>query len=95
MPALIEIDTQLRRLIAANSPDGSTDFYILPDGSDLNEIPQDPKNPLTDEKIELGKLMFFDTGLAADAMKPSGIGTYSCGSCHIPEAGFYPDPFHW
>lgn len=93
MPTLIEIDAHLRRLININSPGDGANFYILPDSDDLDNIPQDPKNPLTKEKIALGKQMFYDTGFATGAMKPSGIGTYSCATCHIPEAGFYPNNY--
>src|SRR6266849_524188 len=39
-------------------------------------IPQD--NPLTVEKVELGKLLFFDPRLSRD-------NTISCASCHKPE----------
>lgn len=38
-------------------------------------------NPLTAEKIELGKKLFFDRRL-------SGDGTTSCATCHDPEKGF-------
>ncbi len=93
MPSLIEIDTQFRNLLSINSPEKSADFYILPEEGDLENIPQDPKNPLTEGKIALGKMMFYETGFARDAMKPEGIGTYSCSSCHIPEKGFYPNNF--
>lgn len=93
MPVLVELDNQLRSLVLQASPENSLDYYILPDGSDLSEIPQDPKNPLTQEKIDMGRNMFFDTGFALEAMDPSGIGTYSCASCHIPEAGFRPNNF--
>ena len=91
--SLIELDDELRSLIERESPDGTLDYYILPDEADYNAIPQDPANPLTAKKVELGKMMFFDTGLAQDAVHPSGIGTYSCGSCHIPEAAFRPGSF--
>lgn len=93
MPVLVELDNQLRNLVAASAPTGNLEFYILPDDDDLENIPADPKNPLTKEKIELGKFMFHDTGLAQDAVKPSGIGTYSCATCHIAEAGFKPGNF--
>jgi cytochrome c peroxidase len=83
-----ELDTELDFLIAGKSPDGTTDYYILPDGSDLSELPQDPQNPITEAKVRLGKFLFFETGLAQDAVQESGIGTYSCATCHIPEAGF-------
>lgn len=92
-PAFIELDTQLKRLVQISSPTKKLDFYVLPDGSDLSALPQDEKNPLTEDKVTLGKLMFYDTGLAGEALKPSGVGTYSCATCHLPEAGFYPNTF--
>lgn len=88
MPTLIELDTELRQNIQAASPDGTLDFYKLPNEEDLANIPQDPKNPLTPEKIQLGKFFFFETGLGQDAVYEEGNGTYSCASCHIPSAGF-------
>jgi cytochrome c peroxidase len=94
MPTLIELDNDLRNLVTAASPSGELDFYVLPSENNLSEIPQDLEhNPLTEEKVNLGKFMFFDTGLATNAMKPSGMGTYSCSSCHIAEAGFKPGTF--
>lgn len=93
MPTLVELDNQLESKIISVSPDGTTDFYVLPNENDLHLIPQDPKNPLTPQKVELGKLLFFDTGLGQDAVKDSGKGTYSCASCHLSEAGFRPGNF--
>ncbi|MFT6784000.1 MAG: cytochrome c peroxidase [Saprospiraceae bacterium] len=93
MPTLVELDNQLRNLVASSAPNGQMDFYVLPSESDFDEIPQDPKNPLTEAKVKLGNFMFYDTGLATNAMKPSGMGTYSCSSCHIVEAGFKPGTF--
>lgn len=90
MPASNDVDNQLRAFMKSTAEDGRLDYYILPDENDLANIPQDPKNILTREKVELGKLLFFDTGLAQDAIYPSGVGTYSCASCHIPNAGFRP-----
>jgi cytochrome c peroxidase len=40
-----------------------------------------PDNPLTEEKIRLGKRLFFEKSLSQDS-------TISCASCHIPEKGF-------
>ncbi|OEH85062.1 cytochrome-c peroxidase [Desulfuribacillus stibiiarsenatis] len=42
-------------------------------------IPED--NPMTDEKIELGKMLYFDKRL-------SGDDTISCASCHEPAKGW-------
>jgi len=93
MPTLVELDNQLETKIRDASPNGTTEFYILPNENDLHLIPQDPKNPLTPQKVELGKLMYFDTGLGQDAVKEEGKGTYSCASCHISAAGFRPGNF--
>lgn len=43
------------------------------------QIPQD--NPLTAEKIKLGKELYFDKRLSADR-------TTSCATCHTPDKGF-------
>ncbi len=86
----LELDIRLRNYLADASETGDANYYILPSPDDLANIPQDPKNPLTTEKVALGKLLFFETGLAMDAVKASGMGTYSCSSCHLPSAGFRP-----
>lgn len=93
MPALIELDRELEVLVKDASPTGQLDFYVLPYESDLNSIPQDPKNVLTTDRVELGKLLFYETGFAMGAVKEVGMGTYSCATCHIPEAGFRPGSF--
>ena len=58
-------------------------------------IPAD--NPQSPEKVELGKLLFFDPRLSGDA-------AISCVSCHDPNAGWafpnplslgYPGTVHW
>lgn len=47
----------------------------------LGEMPIPEDNPMTDEKIELGKTLFFDSRL-------SGNNKLSCMSCHAPGAGW-------
>jgi cytochrome c peroxidase len=42
-------------------------------------VPRD--NPLTEEKLKLGKRLYFETRLSTD-------GTISCASCHNPEKAF-------
>lgn len=93
MPTLVELDVELRGLVAQASPQKKAEYYIIPSETDYANIPQDPANPLSAVKIELGKMMYFDTGLAQDARKASGLGTYSCSTCHVPEAGFKPNNF--
>lgn len=55
--------------------------YVLPLPPGVLEpvIPED--NPLTKEKVALGKTLFFDKRLSADD-------TISCATCHDPEKGF-------
>ncbi|MFQ5624055.1 MAG: cytochrome-c peroxidase [Paracoccaceae bacterium] len=61
----------------------------------LPPIPAD--NPQTPEKIELGKLLFFDSRIGGDA-------SVSCADCHNPKQGWgfndplsrgYPGVIHW
>lgn len=85
-----QIEYDLQQVLNNTSPNGSYTDYILPDGSDLSAIPQDPKNPLTAEKIKLGKLLFFETGIGLDAFREENKETYSCASCHVPACGYMP-----
>lgn len=93
MPTLVELDNELRELVTQASPEKTLEYYVLPNENNLEKIPQDPLNPLTKVKVELGKMLYFDTGLAQNAVKESGKGTYSCSTCHVPEAGFKPNNF--
>lgn len=63
----------------------------------LLSTPASGQNSQTPEKIELGKMLFFDRRL-------SGDGTMSCAACHNPEKGFsdgreislnYPTTRNW
>ena len=83
-------DAKLTRTIEQIAENNSLSYYVLPSETDYTNIPQDPKNPLTAEKVELGKMLFYETGFGADAKFAQGMGTYACVSCHIPAAGFRP-----
>ncbi len=63
----------------------------------LGDPPIPADNPMTPEKIELGKLLFFDTRLSGDA-------SVACSTCHEPNQGWgfsndisrgYPGTVHW
>jgi cytochrome c peroxidase len=56
--------------------DPSLKHWLLPESP---PVPED--NPLTNEKIELGKALFFDPRL-------SGDGNMSCATCHSPLFGW-------
>jgi cytochrome c peroxidase len=64
---------------AAQSPEKVT----LPKGIpiDLWEILVPPENPVTQERVALGRRLYFDVRLSKDA-------TVSCATCHDPAKGF-------
>jgi cytochrome c peroxidase len=47
----------------------------------LPHVPTPADNPLTPEKVDLGRKLFYDRRLSLN-------GTFSCAMCHIPEQGF-------
>ncbi len=82
---------ELRNRLNKISATGDLSHFIFPESDDYANLPlQDPANPVTKEKIDLGKFLFFETGLAQNPKDESCYETYSCGSCHIASAGFLP-----
>jgi cytochrome c peroxidase len=55
------------------------DVFKVPLG--LKPVPVPEDNPMTPEKVELGKQLYFDTRLSCD-------NTVSCASCHDPKKGW-------
>lgn len=82
------IDVDLERTLLRLSVNNSLDDYMLPSGNSLVGIPAGTGNALTEEKVALGKLLFYETALARDAQQIEQIGTYSCSTCHIAGAAF-------
>ncbi len=82
------LDQQLLEKLQAASPRGNENFFLLPDESNLSDIPQDPNNILTEEKVELGKFLFHETGLGSTPQNNISRFTYSCATCHHEDAGF-------
>ncbi len=58
---------------------GSTYEWDLPEGFPEPAVPDD--NPMSAEKVELGRHLFYDVRLSANE-------TQSCGSCHFQELAF-------
>lgn len=79
---------QMMDLLAEKSITGDVAGLRLPKSYELSKLPQDPNNPLTKEKVELGKLLFHETGLAINPENTISMNTYSCASCHHAGAGF-------
>jgi cytochrome c peroxidase len=66
--------------LSAVSPSRETRYrFALPEGYPAPPVPSD--NPLTVEKVELGRHLFYDRRL-------SGNATQSCASCHRQELAF-------
>ncbi|MCH2234394.1 MAG: cytochrome-c peroxidase [Crocinitomicaceae bacterium] len=55
--------------------------YVLTYSPNLPDPTLSADNPLTAEKINLGRILFYDELLSSD-------GTVSCASCHLQENGF-------
>lgn len=48
------LDVTLTKILDGASPTGDLNYFKMPDAQDFSKIPQDPKNPLTKEKVALG-----------------------------------------
>ena len=51
-------------------------------------FPQLPENPITGAKVALGYEIFYEPGLASEPLDDAFASSYSCATCHNPEAGF-------
>ena len=76
---------QLEQAILAQ---GGVDAFILPESLDLSQVPQDPNNPISPAKVLLGALLFHETGIGVNNVRPEGAQTYSCATCHNADSGF-------
>lgn len=87
-PINTELDSQLQTALETASNGNGADYFLLPESNDFARIPQDPLNPLTEEKVFLGQMLYHETGLALNPKHDFSEGTYSCASCHFASAGF-------
>ncbi len=91
--SIASLDSQLEAILNEASGNRGIQHYILPVSNDFSSIPQDPLNPISPEKVELGKMLYHETGLAISPKMDIGKGTYSCASCHHADAGFQAGRF--
>jgi cytochrome c peroxidase len=82
------LDGKITALLDQVSGGNGVEHFKFPAKGELDKIPQDPNNPITDEKILLGKLLFHESALGILPQDPVAIQTYSCASCHFAGAGF-------
>ncbi len=77
--ALVAVSSLLAAALAGHSAAQEKYELKIPLGLRDLKLPED--NPLTKEKIELGKQLYFDKRLSRD-------NTVSCASCHDPQKGW-------
>lgn len=82
------LDVELNAALFNASDGEGRKYFKLPESHQLNQIPQDPNNSLNPAKVELGKMLFHETGLGVTPNDAVSIMTYSCASCHFAGAGF-------
>lgn len=67
--------------IACSKVPDTLPLGTVPKGLDAKSLVTPANNPLTPEKVELGRILYFDPRLSAD-------GTVSCATCHDPKKGW-------
>ncbi len=82
------LTAELTQAVESASDGEGLAAFTLPQETDLAQIPADPANPLTAEKVALGQMLYHETGLATAATDVARTGTYSCATCHHVAAGF-------
>lgn len=85
----VQAREDLLTILDSASSTGSFEDYILPASDDFDNIPQDPSNPITAEKVALGKLIYHETAATSSETSLTDMdGTWSCASCHNAQNGF-------
>ncbi len=84
----VNLDDELVQALKDASGGVGFSHFILPMSSEFSKIPSDPKNPLTQEKVNLGSLLFHETGLGTNPLHAENKGNFSCATCHFATAGF-------
>lgn len=84
-----QLDGELLSLLTTVSNGEGTSFFTLPSETDYAKIPQDPLNPITAEKVALGKLLVHETATGGNPKMEINKYMYACASCHPVAGGFY------
>jgi len=88
LPIRTTLDSQLTTLLIDASEGKGLSYFIFPESDEYSKIPQDPKNPITKAKVDLGKLLLHETALGGQPKINEMKATYTCASCHNSGAGF-------
>jgi len=82
------LNDQLTELLNTAAAGKGVAYFAMPESDDYANIPQDPRNPITKEKVELGKLLYHETALTVRPKNMANSMQGSCASCHHADAGF-------
>lgn len=88
IPITSNLDSELLSTLNEASNGEGVSFFTLPESDDYANIPQDPLNRITEEKVFLGKLLLHETATGGNPKMSEMKATYSCASCHQASAGF-------
>ncbi len=83
-----KLDEELEQALTNASGGVGKTHFVIPYSNEFDKIPQDPKNPISQAKIDLGALLFHETGIGLSPKHAANAGNYSCASCHFASAGF-------
>ncbi len=83
-----ELSRELTKLLIQESDGKGLIFFTMPNSDEYSKIPQDPKNPITKEKVELGKQLFHETCISVKVKNSKTMMHSSCASCHHFQGGF-------
>jgi cytochrome c peroxidase len=81
-------DTRLSQTLEDAANGRGLEYFQLPSSDDFSAIPQDPRNPITRHKVNLGRMLFHETALGVNPRIPGNENRYSCASCHHAGGGF-------
>ncbi|MGH1485387.1 MAG: cytochrome-c peroxidase [Cellvibrionaceae bacterium] len=82
------LSRELSTNITSAANGGGLEAFTMPADGDFANIPQDPNNPITAEKVALGQMLYHETAVSTNGNNPGRTGTWSCASCHHVAAGF-------
>jgi cytochrome c peroxidase len=82
------LDAELSMLIEEASNGEGNGFFILPEDGAYASIPQDPLNPITANKVVLGKLLLHETAMGGSPKMEDRKFQYACATCHPAASAF-------
>lgn len=83
-----DLDAELKAALEASSDGNGPSHFKIVDPNNLSALPQDPNNPITIDKVELGKNLYHETAFAIKGKFEFTDGEFSCATCHHVGAGF-------